>query len=73
MADSPRDARDAEREKVYTIRDPFTRHDIHTLALRQEWEEVLEQAKLRVAGLNLLTMILEKGGLGRRFKKRIGE
>lgn len=61
-----RSIREAKLENVDSGRDPLTRHDIHTLALKQDREEVVEQAKIRVEGIVSLSRILVKDKLGNR-------
>ena len=46
-----RDIKAAERGRHIHKNDPLTRYEIHTLALRQDREGIIEQTELRAVGV----------------------
>ena len=64
-----RDIKAAERERDIHGYEPLTRYEIHTLALRQDREDVIEQTKLRAVGLTRVS-VKERLGDQSKYKQK---
>ena len=64
-----RDIRDSKRDHKSRGLPPLTRYEIHNLVLLQDRELVIEETKLRAAGLNQVSV---KDRLGPKDNDRVG-